>query len=174
MALLQPELAKLHQSAYYLARDADEARELAHQACIRAFAALHTFKPEAALRPWLQRILRNLFVDRRKSAAVRHEVATEAGHGPQEAVASAAASPLEVLLQRERAEALTEHIRAMPPSFQEVLVLCDIQELSYEEVCTITGLALGTVKSRLSRGRALLRERLLEGRELSVRARRKP
>ena len=172
MALLQPELVKLHQSAYYLARNADEANELAQLACIRAFSAIHTFKPQAALRPWLQRILRNLFLDRRKSAVVRHEMATEEGSGPE--VATAGASPLDALLQRERQEALTEHIRGLPQPFQEILVLCDIQELSYAEVCAITDLALGTVKSRLSRARLMLRQRLLEGRELSVGARRKP
>jgi RNA polymerase sigma-70 factor, ECF subfamily len=180
--LLRPELSRLHQSAYYLARDADEARDLAQDACARAYEAFGSFRRGAPLGPWLHRILRNVFLDRRKSAAARHEVrrdvarkaggdagAAEPGAPPEATLGDvvATASPLEQLLHQEQREMLTEHVRALPDAFREVLVLCDIQGFDYEHVCEITGSPLGTVKSRLSRARLLLRERLLAAGELS-------
>lgn len=166
--LVRPELAKLHQAAFYLARDADEARDLAQATCLKAFEAMGDFRPGAPLKPWLHRILRNLFLDRRKSAAARYEVQALAMLDDDSGAVSileqssdTADSPLEVLLRRERQDELTQQIRALPESFQEVLVLCDVQGLSYAEVCEITGLELGTVKSRLSRARVMLRERLV-------------
>jgi len=168
--LVRPELQALHQAAYYLARDADEAQDLAQEACVRAYQALEQFRPDAPLRPWLHRILRNLFLDRRKSAAARHEVLAEGGEIelPADAVEAApGGSPLDRLLALESRETLAAQVRALPAGFQEVLVLCDIQGQSYGEVCEITGLPLGTVKSRLSRARLMLRERLLGGAEPS-------
>jgi len=171
--LLRPELPRLYRAAFYLARDADEASDLAQEACVRAYQNLADFESGRALGPWLHRILRNLFLDRRKSAASRHEVRAneedELG-GAREAAASPAVpssdSPLEVLLQREQSAALGEHVRALPVAFAEVLVFCDIQEMSYAEVSEVTGVPLGTVKSRLSRARLMLRERLLAEPEL--------
>lgn len=164
-ALVRPELDALYRTAYFLARDPDQAHDLTQMTCLRAYQAMPTFHVGAPLRPWLQRILRNLFLDHRKSAAVRHEVHVDWAEPPDEATgdadAAAPVSPLEVLLAREQQAALTDHIRCLPPDFQEILVLCDVQDMSYAEVCQITGLALGTVKSRLSRARLMLRGRLV-------------
>lgn len=166
--LLRPELQGLHQVAYYLARDADEANDLAQEACVRAYQGLEQFRPDAALRPWLHRILRNLFLDRRKSAAARHEVAVDDGWADVVAETSdAAASPLDEALAHESREELTLQVRSLPEAFQETLVLCDVQGLSYAEVCEITGLPLGTVKSRLARARLMLRDRILDRAEPS-------
>jgi RNA polymerase sigma-70 factor (ECF subfamily) len=168
--LLRPELPALHQVAYYLARDADEAQDLAQEACVRAYQALDQFRSDAPLRPWLHRILRNVFLDRRKSAMARHEILAEDGQS-EELVATGeaevAGSPLDRLLAQETREALAEQVRTLPEVFQAALVLCDIQGLSYAEVCEITGLPLGTVKSRLARARLMLRDRILGGAEPS-------
>ncbi len=177
--LLTPELEALHRAAYFLARDADDARDLAQEACVRAFVAIDQFRPGAPLRPWLHRILRNAFVDRVRSAAARHEVTAsslgaelevDAASAPAAGDQPAEASALEALLARERRDELGEHVRALPAAFREVLVRCDVQGLAYAEVAEITGLPLGTVKSRLARARLALRERLLAAGEPSGRS----
>jgi RNA polymerase sigma factor (sigma-70 family) len=169
-ALLRPELQRLHQAAYYLARDADEAADLAQEACVRAYQAFDRFEPGAPLGPWIHRILRNVFLDRRKSAAVRRELRSEEPEADEAAAEprDEPRGPLEQLLVAERQAELAEHIRCLPEAFREVLVLCDIQGHSYAEVGASTGVPEGTVKSRLSRARLMLRRILLEGREPSA------
>lgn len=70
------------------------------------------------------------------------------------------AGPLETLLKSEAAEAVRKAVLALPASYREAVVLCDLQELSYEEAAGALGCPVGTVRSRLNRGRALLAERL--------------
>lgn len=170
-ALLRPELHRLHQAAWYLARDADEAEDLAQEACVRAFQAISRFDPAAPLGPWLHRILRNVFLDRRKSAASRLEVRADdldAEDAPTSADSSAEPEgPLDAILTAERRLQLAELVHELPAPFREVLVLSDIQGWNQAEVCAATGLPVGTVKSRLSRARLMLRRRLLEVREPS-------
>lgn len=68
--------------------------------------------------------------------------------------------PLETLLRSETAEAVRRAVLALPPAYREAVVLCDLQELSYEDAAETMGCPVGTVRSRLNRGRALLAERL--------------
>lgn len=140
--------------AYRLTGDHDEARDLAQDVFVRVYRNLDRYRP-GTFEGWLYRITRNLFLDRvRRRGRVRLEPLpdeewrhpSEAGPGPAELV-------VEGVLERDLERALAE----LPPSFRTAVVLCDVQGLTYEEIVAATGWPMGTVRSRIHRGRKLLR-----------------
>jgi RNA polymerase sigma-70 factor, ECF subfamily len=145
--------------AYRLTGDRDEARDLAQDVFVRVYRNLDRYRP-GTFEGWLYRITKNLFLDRvRRRSRVRMEPLPdeewrqpqESGPGPAErAEAGVLRSDLELALQD------------LAPVFRTAVVLCDVQGLSYEEIAHATGWPIGTVRSRIHRGRRLLR-RGLEG-----------
>jgi RNA polymerase sigma-70 factor, ECF subfamily len=143
--------------AYRLTGDRDEARDLAQDVFVRVYRNLDRYRP-GTFEGWLYRITKNLFLDRvRRRARVRMEPLPdeewrqppESGPGPAEAVeAGVLRGDLELALQD------------LAPTFRTAVVLCDVQGLSYEEIATATGWPIGTVRSRIHRGRRLLRSSL--------------
>jgi RNA polymerase sigma-70 factor, ECF subfamily len=140
--------------AYRLTGDRDEARDLAQDVFVRVYRNLDRYRP-GTFEGWLYRITKNLFLDRvRRRARVRMEPLPdeewrqppESGPGPAEAAeAGVLRGDLELALQD------------LTPSFRTAVVLCDVQGLSYEEIAIATGWPIGTVRSRIHRGRRLLR-----------------
>lgn len=140
--------------AYRLTGDRDEARDLAQDVFVRVYRNLDRYRP-GTFEGWLYRITRNLFLDRvRRRARVRMEPLPdeewrqppESGPGPAEtAEAGVLRGDLEFALQE------------LAPSFRTAVVLCDVQGLSYEEIALATGWPIGTVRSRIHRGRRMLR-----------------
>lgn len=147
--------------AYRLTGDRDEARDLAQDVFVRVYRNLDRYRP-GTFEGWLYRITKNLFLDRvRRRARVRMESLPDeewrqppdTGPGPAErAEAGVLRGDLELALH------------ALAPTFRTAVVLCDIQGLSYEEIATATGWPIGTVRSRIHRGRRLLRLSLEEER----------
>jgi RNA polymerase sigma-70 factor (ECF subfamily) len=147
--------------AYRLTGDRDEARDLAQDVFVRVYRNLDRYLP-GTFEGWLYRITKNLFLDRvRRRSRVRLEPLpdeewrqpTEPTPGPEERLdARVLRSDLEVAL------------RELSPSFRTAVVLCDIQGLTYEEIAEATGWPIGTVRSRIHRGRKLLRLHLADRR----------
>jgi RNA polymerase sigma-70 factor (ECF subfamily) len=141
--------------AYRLTGDADEARDLAQDVFVRVYRNLDRYRP-GTFEGWLYRITKNLFLDRmRRRARVRMEPLpdeewrqpAETAPGPAERIeAGVLRSDLETALQ------------SLPPTFRAAVVLCDVQGLSYEEIAESTGWPIGTVRSRIHRGRKALRD----------------
>jgi len=140
--------------ALRLTGDRDEARDLAQDVFVRVYRNLDRYRP-GTFEGWLYRITKNLFLDRmRRRARVRMEPLPdeewrqppESGPGPAEAAeAGVLRGDLELALQD------------LAPLFRTAVVLCDVQGLSYEEIATATGWPIGTVRSRIHRGRRVLR-----------------
>jgi RNA polymerase sigma-70 factor, ECF subfamily len=140
--------------AFRLTGDRDEARDLAQDVFVRVYRNLDRYRP-GTFEGWLYRITKNLFLDRmRRRARVRMEPLPdeewrqppESGPGPAEAAeAGVLRGDLELAL------------RDLAPLFRTAVVLCDVQGLSYEEIATQTGWPIGTVRSRIHRGRRVLR-----------------
>ena len=145
--------------ALRLTGEPDEARDLAQDVFVRVYRNLDRYQP-GTFEGWLYRITRNLFLDRvRRRQRVRMEPLpdeerlhpTEASPGPAETLVEGVLSDdLEIALQH------------LPPSFRTAVVMCDVHGLSYEEIAAATGWPIGTVRSRIHRGRKLLRGRVNE------------
>lgn len=144
-----------------LVDDAEEARDLTQETFLQAFRAIATFRGEASLRTWLYRIAVNQARNRRRWWRRRRRDETVSLDAPGESgIPVAAGDPEQTALQREREQALHAALHALAEPFREVVVLRDIEGLSYEEIAATLEISLGTVKSRLARGRAELRRRL--------------
>jgi RNA polymerase sigma-70 factor (ECF subfamily) len=135
-----------------------DAEDVTQDAFLRAFHRLERFRADASFRAWLLQIAHNAAVDhltRRRPEPV--EDAGEQEHGPEREVARL---PAERLESRERIARLERKLRGLSPEHRAVLVLRDIEGLSYEEIAGITQAPLGTVKTRLFRARRHLIEML--------------
>ncbi|HEY7609675.1 MAG TPA: sigma-70 family RNA polymerase sigma factor [Alphaproteobacteria bacterium] len=146
------QIPRLRRFARYLARDADHADDLVQETLIRALASLPQLDPEGNLRAWLFTILQNVLRGewrRRRRSPVRLEVPLASAPEPVKS-----GGQLETASLAELAAA----IRKMPPRFREVLLLCGVEGFDYEEAAAVLGVPVGTVRSRLSRARAMLKE----------------
>lgn len=162
-----PHLDAAYNLARWLMHGSEDAQDVVQEACLRAYKYFDGFHGGNA-KAWLLKVVRNSCYDwwsdhpRTESMSVdedgrldpEHERAlAEAGHGYP--------SPDARLIAKAESALLTESLAALPPEFREVLVLREIEELSYKEIGQIAGIPLGTVMSRLARGRALLQKRVL-------------
>ena len=141
-----------------------EAEDVAQETFLSAYKHIKSFRGEL-FRSWLLRIATNACHDvfRRSSRrpASSLDLYLEGDEAPRD-IPDPAVGPESIALQREQREGLARLLRELPREQRAALVLSDIQGLSYEEIAQVTGEALGTVKSRLSRARARMRD-LLRG-----------
>lgn len=148
--------------------DPDEAADLTQDTFIRALRAIGTFRGDSELKTWLFRIAINESRNRFRWWKRRKRDLTmslDACIGDtdmrlSDTLADQGQSPEENVLELERDAALRAALVEVPQIFREAVVLCDIEGLSYEETASALGIGLGTVKSRISRGREELRRRL--------------
>ncbi len=160
--------SQVYNLAYRILGDTEAAADASQEAFLSAFRHLGRFRG-GSFRAWLLRIVTNACYDqlRRKQRRPTSPLDTVLGDPDRAAVlADAGESPENHALRRELNEVLQAGIRTLPPDQRITLVLADVEGLSYREIATITQVSLGTVKSRLSRGRAKLRDYLLEKKEL--------
>jgi RNA polymerase sigma factor (sigma-70 family) len=145
-------------TAYLLTGSAADAEDAAQDAFVKAFYALGRFRPGAELRPWLLRIVANEARNRRRSAGRRANLALRAAADPDSG--GAAPSPEVSLLASEEQSELLAAVNELPEEQRQVIACRYFLELSEEETAETLGWRKGTVKSRLSRGLARLRERM--------------
>ena len=161
----------LFNTVYRFLGDYQEANDCAQETFIKVFKSLKKFRFESAFSTWLYRIAMNTCKNRLKSSAYRWRKRTVplenpegcSGINPHAEIQDDAQSPVNELEKKDRLERIQKAINSLPEEQNRVVVLHDIQGLSYEEIADITGQKLGTIKSRLARGRLKLRNKL-EGR----------
>ena len=159
---------KIFNLCYWFLQDYEEADDMAQEAFIKAFKALKKFRFQSAFSTWLYRIAVNTCKNRLKSSEYRHRKRTISLSNPGEnregspfmEIKDESPSPIQELEKKERLMLIRKGIASLPSKQRTLLVLCDIQGLSYQEISHITGLSLGTVKSGLSRARLGLQEKL--------------
>jgi RNA polymerase sigma-70 factor (ECF subfamily) len=163
-AVVLPHLDAGYSLARWIVRDDAAAEDVVQDASLRAFRffdRMHGDNPRA----WFLAVVRNACLDwlkeRRRHAA--EESYVDDAHGAPHDAASSAFEPPEIAVAR-AADSRWLHgcILALPLEYREVLVLRELQELSYKEISTIVGVPMGTVMSRLARGRDLLQRRVLQ------------
>lgn len=153
---------------YRLTEDPEEAGDLLQETFLNALKAIKKFRGEADLKTWLFRIAINESRNRHRWWRRRRREKTFSLDAPvgetdtpfSETMAGEAASPEETALRQERERLLIGALKDLPDIFREAVILCDIEGFSYEEIAGILEINLGTVKSRIARGREELRKRL--------------
>lgn len=157
---------RVYNLCYRMLGDADAAADVTQETFIAAYRNLPRFRG-GVFRAWLLRIATNACHDtlraRKRRPAVSLDAAQESESGPLSYLADTAEAPDETALRHELARAIEQGLAQLPDDQRIVVILSDVQGLAYEEIAEITGANLGTVKSRLSRGRARLRDILRAG-----------
>ncbi len=149
--------ARVYRLAYRLTGDRYDAEDLTQDVFLRVFRSLGDYVP-GTFEGWLHRITTNLFLDRvRRRARIRFEGLPE---DAAERLAGREPSPAQAYDERHLDDDVQAALDALPPDFRAAVVLCDLEGLSYEEIADTLGVKIGTVRSRIHRGRSQLREAL--------------
>lgn len=157
------QLPLLRRTALSLAGRKAEAEDLVQDAYVRALQASPRLRPDSNLRAWMLTILRNLARNQRRDTfrAQRHwETDADAAHTALAEAPAATVSPEQRLLNRTASPELQQALEAMPKSLRDAVWLRDVEELTYQEMADRLKIPLGTVMSRISRGRRQLHDRL--------------
>ena len=154
-----PHFDAAHNLARWLARPPADADDIVQEAILRAYRGFEGFRGEDA-KPWLLAIVRNCFFTAVGQARQRRSVPL-----PEESVANNDAALIDetpdpelTALRVDQRRKLDQVVAALPQEFREVLILREMEDLSYREIAQVTGSPIGTVMSRLARARALLKE----------------
>ena len=157
-----PHLSHLYTSAFYLTKDKTEAEDLVQETYLRAFRFFDKFQPGTNCRAWLLSILRNLFINRyrqkkREPQTVDWEKIDRVYESMVEQGEKAEmGNPEGLLISQLMDEEVEKALRELPEEFRTAIVLVDIEDVSYEEAAKIMECPMGTVRSRVSRGRRML------------------
>ncbi|GAA4882298.1 RNA polymerase sigma factor SigE [Serinicoccus chungangensis] len=150
---------RVYRLAYRLTGDPHEAEDLTQDVFVRVFRSLDSYRP-GTFEGWLHRITTNLFLDKmRRRQRIRFDALTEELSARLPLRASGT-DPEQVYAMTHLDGDIQQALNALPPQFRAAVVLSDIEGLSYEEVAQTLGIKMGTVRSRIHRGRALLRQSL--------------
>lgn len=150
----------VYRLAYSLTGNAADADDLAQDAMINVLKGIANFKGRSSLTSWIYVVVLNTFRDARRRASRRPTTSLEGQPGGAEQQPTPLWSEGDTLLRKELAEVLQGVLAQVPEDFRTVVTLYDILGFSYEEIAGMLNLPMGTVKSRLHRGRAFMRERL--------------
>ena len=148
--------ARVYRLAYRLSGNPQDAEDLTQETFVRVFRSLADFSP-GTFEGWLHRITTNLFLDMvRRRQRIRFDALPE----DTERLPGTAPSPEQVYSDTHLDPQVQAALDALSPEFRVAVVLCDIEGLTYEEIAATLGIKLGTVRSRIHRGRVQLREAL--------------
>ena len=160
-------LDNLYGAAFRLARNRRDAEDLVQETLLRAYRSWESFQKGSSCKAWLFKILNNAFIDSYQRSKRRRET-VEAASAEQRATdgvlfqerSEAQRTPEEVLLEGGFSEVVDEALASLPEDFKVAVVLCDVEGFSYREIAEIVGCPVGTVMSRLHRGRRHLQTKL--------------
>jgi RNA polymerase sigma-70 factor, ECF subfamily len=168
--LITVHLDGLYGTARRLTRNAASAEDLVQETMLKAWRSFHTFQPGTNARAWLYRILMNTYFDaqRKQSREPEFVAADDVGdlylYGGvrDEATLREAGNPEVMVLDRVMDDAVRTSLEALPVAFLAAVLLVDVDGFAYKEAADVLGIPVGTVMSRLYRGRHALRRRLVD------------
>src|SRR6266478_7461439 len=159
-----PQLSQLYPAALRMTRNPTDAEDLVQETSVKAYAAFHQFRPGTNLKAWLHRILANTFINgyRKRRREPRQATASDYAdwHAQTDPLAPTARSAEAEALDRLADSEILRALRDLPEEFRVAVYLADIEGYSYKEIAKIMGTPIGTVMSRLHRGRGRLRDKL--------------
>lgn len=153
--------------AYRMTGNREAAEDLTQEAYLRAFRSFDRYDRSLPFENWLFRILTNLFVDslrrrpKQQHLSLDRAIASEDGEdGHTFDVPDPDADPERIVMREVMDERLQQALEALPPHFRTAVLLCDVEGLSYDEIARAMNTSVGTVRSRIHRGRRLLRRHM--------------
>lgn len=163
-----PHLSHLYTAAFYLTKNQTEAEDLVQETCLRAFRFFDKFQPGTNCRAWLLSIQRHLFINRYRKKRAEPEMVdlekidqaytsmVEQGEKAEKD------NPESLFLSQLMDQEVEQALKELPEEYRIAIMLVDIEELSYEEAAKVMECAVGTIRSRVSRGRRMLQVALRE------------
>ena len=155
-----PLFDRLYNFAHWLTRNRDEAEDLVQETYVKALKGFSSFEPGTNFKAWIFRILRNTFLTSRtglRAATVPLDLQDNDAALPVENE-----TPETILIDRTSERIMQEAIAELPVPFREILLLCEVEEMSYQDIAATLAIPMGTVMSRLSRARRALRSTVKE------------
>lgn len=149
-----PLFARLYNFACWLTHDTTAAEDLVQETFVKALRGFSSFKQGTNFRAWMYKILRNTFLTSQTGLKAAAMINLDE-EGAPEPVSDA--TPESILLARMETETVQQALEALPLHFREIVLLCDLEEMSYLEIGQTLGIPMGTVMSRLSRARKAMR-----------------
>ncbi|GJM36008.1 MAG: RNA polymerase sigma factor RpoE [Saprospiraceae bacterium] len=161
-----PQIDALYTFAYHLTYNEDDANDLVQETYLKAFRFIDKYDEGTNAKAWLFKILKNAFINQyRKKAKQPNRVDYEeivGYHDEEDTNFSSYMDLREEMFQGMMGDEVTNAINALPVDFRVVILLCDIEGFTYEEISKIIDIPIGTVRSRLHRARNLLKTKLQE------------
>ena len=170
--LIEKHQKKVFNIAYRMMGNEEDAKDMAQEALVKAYRNIGKFRLDSAFSTWLFRIATNACLDElRKNKKKMDDISlnidkTDDGETLTKELAVDKNGPEMEFLKKERQRILAEGIKSLSEDYKRVIVLRDIQGFSYEEIAEICETNIGTVKSRINRGRSMLKEKLMLHKEL--------
>jgi RNA polymerase sigma-70 factor (ECF subfamily) len=153
-----PLFDQLYNFAHWLAQNREEAEDLVQETYAKALRAFSSFQPGTNFRAWMYRILRNTFLTSRTGLSATMTVPLDQDEdGRDTSPVADTPSPEAIAIDRSNQALLQSALEELPVHSREILLLCEVEEMSYQEIAETLAVPIGTVMSRLSRARAALR-----------------
>ena len=159
--LAMPLFDSLYNFASWLVHNKSSAEDPVQETYLKALRGFASFQPGTNFRAWMFRILRNTFLSSRSTLDRRMTVEIDSEDDAPVFPANSA-TPESLLIERSQENAVRNAIEQLPIIFREVLLLCDVEDASYQEIAEILSIPMGTVMSRLARARKAVRESVLD------------
>jgi RNA polymerase sigma-70 factor, ECF subfamily len=157
--LAMPHFDRLYNFACWLTQDRHEAEDLVQETYVKALKGFPSFQPGTNFRAWIYRILRNTFLTSRTGLKATSTVPLDF-EVDEEVLPATSETPESMLLRQSDGEIVRQALEQLPVVYREVLLLCEVEEMSYQEISATLSIPIGTVMSRLSRARRSLGEDL--------------
>ena len=151
-----PHFERLYNFACWLTHDRQDAEDLVQETYAKALKGFSSFRPGTNFRAWMYRILRNAFLTSRTGLKAMSTVQLDL-EDQEEALPTTTETPESILLQRSDGRLVQQALEQLPVAYREVLLLCEVEGMSYQEISATLAIPMGTVMSRLSRARTALR-----------------
>ncbi len=159
-----PQVEALFNFAVYLAGNEEDANDLVQETYMRAYQSIDTYKPGSNPKAWLFRILKNNFINeyRKKARRPKSVDYTDASMTEEELYANHTTflDMRDDIYQKMMGDEVTLAVNALPVDLKTVIILCDVEDFTYEEIAKIVDVPVGTIRSRIHRARNLLKEKL--------------
>jgi RNA polymerase sigma-70 factor, ECF subfamily len=154
--LAMPHFDGLYNFACWLTHDRQEAEDLVQETYAKALKGFPSFQPGTNFRAWIYKILRNAFLTSRTGLKATATVPLDLD-GEEQALPTDEETPESILLLRSDSQLVQHAMEQLPVPYREILLLCEVEEMSYQEISATLAIPMGTVMSRLSRARKALR-----------------
>lgn len=151
---------RMYALAYRLVGNSEDAMDVVQEALVRLYKSIKNFEGQSSFWTWTYRVVTNLCLDEMRKRKNRQAVSLDALEEDGMPQPKALERPDDMLVQKERYDAVMQLMEQLPEDLRVALMLRDVQGLAYEEIAGVLAINLGTVKSRISRAREKMRERL--------------